>query len=336
MRGLVVAADGAFQFAPVTGYGWTSFASAVAAGRLLRLDAVAMRHAFGLAAAATPLPTSGRFGLDLPRPMTKYGLYGQIAHGGVMAALLAHRGYTADTTVLDGERGLWRMSGSIDWDWAALTDRIGSHWLIEEVLYKRYAACRFLNPAIDLFHGIVADEGLAPADIDRVEALVPGAALAKNMDDPKVGSMVDGCFSLPYLLAVAALAGPAGPRWHAAQTRLDPAVARFAARVVVTLESRAARAAAEDLARYGHSVRMCTTVTVHAGGRSITRSTDYAAGDAFTTETRATDADVDDKVRAFATEAIGADQVARALDLGHHIEELADVEGFVASLIAPR
>src|SRR5690606_39658938 len=98
-----------------------------------------------------PLPTSGKFGLDLPRPMTKYGLYGEMAQGGVMAALLAHRGFTADTTVLDGERGLWRMAGSLDCDWAALTDGIGSRWLVDEASYKSYPGCRFLNPAIDIF-----------------------------------------------------------------------------------------------------------------------------------------------------------------------------------------
>src|SRR5690606_33567606 len=56
LRGLIVTPDGSFTFAPVTGYGWTSFAAAVASARLLGLDTLGMRHAFGLAAAAAPLP----------------------------------------------------------------------------------------------------------------------------------------------------------------------------------------------------------------------------------------------------------------------------------------
>ncbi|MEU0478921.1 MmgE/PrpD family protein [Streptosporangium sp. NPDC006013] len=332
LRGLVVTPAGSFTFAPVTGYGWTGFAAAVASGRLLGLDTMGMRHAFGLAAAATPLPTSGKFGLDLPRPMTKYGLYGEMAQGGVMAALLAQRGFTADTTVLDGERGLWRMAGSLDCDWTALTDGIGTRWLVDEASYKDYPGCRFLNPAIDVFLDILRDEGLTADEIERVEALVPGSAIAKHMNDPAVESMVDGCFSLPYLLACAVLAGPPGPGWHRPETRSDPAIRRFSAKVDVGVEPRAAQAAKEDLTRYGHSVRMCTTVTVEAGGRRFTRSADYARGDSYTPETRITDADIADKFRRYTTDALGEERSERALALGNELERLENLEKFVAGL----
>ncbi|MGI5159258.1 MmgE/PrpD family protein [Microbispora sp. CA-102843] len=332
LRGLVVTPDGSFTFAPVTGYGWTSFAAAVASGRLLGVDSSRMRHAFGLAAAATPLPTSGKFGLDLPRPMTKYGLYGEMAQGGVMAALLAQRGFTADTTVLDGERGLWRMAGSLDCDWTALTDGIGTRWLVDEASYKSYPGCRFLNPAIDVFLDILRDEGLRADEVERVEALVPGSAIAKHMNDPSVESMVDGCFSLPYLLACAALAGPPGPGWHTDETRSDPAVRRFSAKVDVGVEPRAADAAKEDLTRYGHSVRMCTTVTVETAERRFTRSADYARGDSYTPQTRATAADIADKFRRYTVDVLGRERSERALAFGRELEAMDDLHQFMACL----
>jgi 2-methylcitrate dehydratase PrpD len=134
MQRKIVDAEGVFRFTPVTGHGWLALPAATAAGRLLKLDTVQMTNAFGLAAAASPLSTSGKFGLEFPRPTTKYGLYGEMAQGGVMAALLAQRGYTSHPNVLDGDAGLWRMVGSPDCKWEALTTELGQRWLVDEGL----------------------------------------------------------------------------------------------------------------------------------------------------------------------------------------------------------
>jgi hypothetical protein len=79
--------------------------------------------------------------------MTKYGLYGAIAEACVAAALLAGAGMDGDTEVLDGEHGFWRMNGSRSCDWDALTDGLGTRWLVAETTYKLFPACQWAMPA---------------------------------------------------------------------------------------------------------------------------------------------------------------------------------------------
>lgn len=117
LQGLAIDEQGRFRFGPVTGYSWVTFAATVAAGKLLRLDRAKMRQAFGLTAAMAPLPGATKFGSSLPRPMTKYAMYGTMAEAGILAALYAAGGFTAEPDVLDGDQGLWRVVGVTRYDW---------------------------------------------------------------------------------------------------------------------------------------------------------------------------------------------------------------------------
>src|SRR4029077_14932360 len=112
LKGLVVDESGNLCFAQTTGYSYCAFASAVCAGRLLDLNSEEMLNAFGIAAATLPVPSATKYGLELPRPMTKYAMYGTIGEVGVTAALLAKEGFTGERSVLEGDKGLWRVTRS--------------------------------------------------------------------------------------------------------------------------------------------------------------------------------------------------------------------------------
>ena len=212
LRTLDTKPDGRTVISPVAGSSWAAFAAAVAAGRVLGLAPESMAHAFGLTVACAPMPIAGRWGVQAsPRPMTKYGLYGAIARAGVEAALMARAGMDGDTEVLDGDRGFWRMNGSSACDWDALTDGLGSRWLIDETSYKLFPACQWAMPALELLHRMADEDGVVLADIDEVEVLVPEAALTKHMADRDVRTIVDGQFSIPHLIV-------GGPRRSAGTT----------------------------------------------------------------------------------------------------------------------
>jgi 2-methylcitrate dehydratase PrpD len=224
--------------------------------------------------------------------------------------------------------------GSLDCNFEALTDRVGERWRVEEVAYKPYPACRFLNPAIDMFLDLRAKHDLSLDEIDHIDVTVHGAAVAKNMDKSSVGSMVDACFSAPYLLAASALAGPPGPAWHAPEAREDPRIKAFAAKVSVRPELGASIAAAEDLRSRGHVARLPSTLRIQARGQVFEARSDYARGDPFTPETTFDDVEIEQKFRDFCAEKLGIERTSAAIDLIRNLEGISSVHEVIAQLRA--
>jgi 2-methylcitrate dehydratase PrpD len=336
LKGLSVDEAGRFRFGPVTGYSWVSFAASVAAGRLLRLDPLRMRHAFALTAAMAPLPGATRFGASLPRPMSKYALYGAMAEAGIHAALYAAGGFTGEPDVLDGDQGLWRIVGALGCDWEAMQRGLDApDWLVERACYKIYPTCRFLAGPLDMLLDVVHAHALQVSDIAQIRVRVPEAGLLKHQAQrTEVENIVDCGFSLPYAFAVALLAGPPGPAWLDEHWRSDAALRAFAARIHVSAEPTAAAAAAEDLRTLGYNRRMRCTLELEARGRVYTAQTDYARGDHDPPEMRLSAADHVRKFRTFCAGQLPAARTEEALRILARLEHERSVAGLVDNLVA--
>jgi 2-methylcitrate dehydratase PrpD len=277
---LTVGPDGKFQFGPVTGYSWIGLGAAAAAGYLLRLDADQMHHAFAIGAATLPLPGATRFGSALPRPMTKYAMYGTIAEAGVLAAVFAKAGFTGERNVLDGDLGLWRVAGSLGCHWGALDERLGESWVIERACYKIYPACRFISGSLDNFFELIQKHAISATEIDRIVVRVPEAGLKKlQVGNPRVETLIDSGFSLPFMLGVAAFAGAPGPDWLSSEMRASPLVGALAEKVSVEVEPSAAAIIAEDLKLRGYAARMPCSMEIAARGNVYATSREFSQGD---------------------------------------------------------
>jgi 2-methylcitrate dehydratase PrpD len=333
LRHLDVMPDGRIETGTVSGLSWAGFASTVVAGRAFGLAPEQMTNAFGITVASVPLPIAGRWGrLAAPRPMTKYGLYGVMAEAGVNAALLAREGFTGDVAALDGEHGFWRMMGSRRCEWEVLADRLGDRWLVEETSYKLEPACRWASPALTLFYDLASQAGVSAEEIEEVEVLVPHGAVSKFMDSADVGSVVDGQFSIPHLVALAAVGGPPSPAWHSEERIKDAKLAAFARRVRVGVNEEAAPVLDSLLREKGHAELIPTVVEIKAGGRSWRAGSDHASGDPWDPETAATDAALKRKFRDFCKEQLGESRTERAIELIDRLGELPGVAELVDSL----
>lgn len=158
---------------PTRGHPFTVLGAAVAAGRLLRLDADQIQHALGIAAYAANVPTLDRF---LPTPgriMTKYDHLGVMARNGVEAALLARRGFTGDVTALDGDDGFWRFAGAVSCDWDAMLGGLGERWTISQVVFKPFPSAISTVSSIDLARRIARERAIRPETIERVVVRTP-------------------------------------------------------------------------------------------------------------------------------------------------------------------
>ncbi|MBM9463586.1 MmgE/PrpD family protein [Aeromicrobium sp. YIM 150415] len=336
LQGLRVNEAGETAFQKVSGYGWVGFGSVVTVARLLGVSVEQMRNAVGIGASTLIIPASTMFGSMLPRPMTKYVMYGNAAQSGALAAMLAEQGFTGKARLFeDDDGGIVPALGSLGRDVEVLVRGVENRWLIQDACFKPYPACRFNNPAIDLFLEVLRDQQVDPARIAEIVVEVPPAGLKKHRADVfPAESLVDATFSLPHLLGAAAYAGPPGPGWLSEEVRMSPLIADLARKMTIRPIEGAGELAAEDLSTRGHLVRMPTRLRVRVDdGRIYEREAVYAQGDVFDPE-YAFDYDrLVTKFEDFCGGILSAAQIDRVASIVMDVEHCDDLGELVRNLV---
>src|SRR5512141_1828066 len=112
----------------------TAFVSPIVAARMLHLTWEQMQHAIGISASAR-----GSFGAVTAGKLTmmKNTVDPMATESGVLAALLAQKGYTGPEHVVDGKEGLTHCFGP-DWKLNVLTDGLGQAWRITQCGMKAF------------------------------------------------------------------------------------------------------------------------------------------------------------------------------------------------------
>ncbi|MDE3077901.1 MAG: MmgE/PrpD family protein, partial [Chloroflexota bacterium] len=139
--------------------------AAAAAARLLGANAGQLTHAIGIAGTQAAGHRE-QFGA-----MTKSLHCGKAASNGLLAGLLAVRGYTAADDSLQGRRGMFQtMSPAADA--SQLTEGLGERWEIFRNGFKPYACGVVTHPAIDAVRQLGSRQGVRAADVERIELRV--------------------------------------------------------------------------------------------------------------------------------------------------------------------
>lgn len=172
--------------------------SAVVAADLLRLDALGLRHAIGLAAsrAGALLANVGS--------MTKATHCGNAAASGLDAALLAQRGFTANPDVLEAHKGLIQTFYADRFDAERLLDygkpyRVVDPGLAIKLFPSQYGTHYGITAGLELHRTLDGRR-----DFRRVRIIAP---VMKYVDRPQPVTGLDGKFSLQYTVAAALLDG---------------------------------------------------------------------------------------------------------------------------------
>jgi len=170
-----LAADGRFHH---TGFHATAiashFSSAVAAGKLLGLDADALTRAQGIAASTA----SGVQVFLEEGAWTKRMHPGWGASAGITAAVLAKHAFKGPRRPYEGKFGLFEthfQEDAADVDRDRLVAGLGEKWLLAETAIKPYPVCHFIHGCAD--GAIELSRELTAADIVAVEALLPEPTL---------------------------------------------------------------------------------------------------------------------------------------------------------------
>lgn len=194
-----------YDFWHTTGTAGT-LGAAAAAARLLRLDEE--QTVFALGSAGTTAAGLWEFLAD--GAMSKQLHPAKAAHDGILAAMLARRGFTAATRIIEGPKGLLAAM-SRDPRPEALTEGLAeeqAHWRIEQVSFKFHACCRHIHPAADAVLALRA-EGLRPEEIESVHVQIyrQGLGLLEGVEPV---TPYAAKFSLPFAVAAALRFGDLG------------------------------------------------------------------------------------------------------------------------------
>jgi len=247
-------------------------AAAVAAARLMGLNAQQMQHAIGSAGTqAAGLWEFLRDAADSKQLHT-----GKAAADGLLAALLAEKGFTGARQVLEGPQGMG-AGMSRDADPARLTDRLGQRWATIETSFKFHASCRHTHPAADALQQAMRTHGLKASDITEVITHVHQGAIDVLGRVIAPETVHQAKFSMGTVLGIIALHDKAGVS-EFERLYLDPAVADFRVRVKMVLDEEVDGAYPE---------RWIGKVTIHTrDGRVVHGRVDEPKGDPGNTLSR--------------------------------------------------
>jgi len=205
------------------------FGAAAAAGKLLGLDEEQLVWALGIAG------TQSSGFREMFGTMCKPFHPGRAAQNGLTAALLAEKGFTSSTRVLEAPRGFAHVM-SAERDLAQITEGLGRSFEIALNTYKPFACGIVIHPAIDGCIELRNAHGLTGEEIDRIDLRVDPLVLElTGKRSPQRG--LEGKFSVYHSAAVAILHGRAGEAEYSDSCVRDPRVIALRDRVQAVAEA---------------------------------------------------------------------------------------------------
>lgn len=287
--------------------GWHStstagvFGAAVAVGKLLKLDETRMAWALGLA---------GTQSCGLRENLNTMGKFlhaGNAARGGMTAAFLAQRGFTASDRILEAPRGFAHVL-SQERNLEEITGEWGARYETVLNTFKPYPCGVVLHPVIDACLHFVREDGIRPEQVAAVSLKVNFLVLeVTGKRHPRIG--VDGKFSVSHCVAVSFIDGRVEEEQFTDARVNDPAVIALSDKVTAEV----------DRAMPADAVTMELRLT---DGRALTKHVEHALG---SLKNPLSDAQLDEKFARLCEGILKPARVKRLIEQCHGLAELPDV-----------
>ncbi|MBS0532128.1 MAG: MmgE/PrpD family protein [Proteobacteria bacterium] len=288
------------------GYHTTGTVSCIGAAamgaKLMGCDAEKIAWAIGLAC----MQSAGiQSYLDDPC-MAKPFSPGKSAYNGVIAAIMASRGFSGPKKALESREGfLNAFTDSVRLD--DLQDNLGKHFAIMEVGFKPHAACRYAHGPIDLAQDAFALDGVRLDNVDRVTVHMSELAI-RQASKPKVTNLNAAMGSTQFSIALALASGKNGLKeyWDGyKQTGVHDGMQKVAL---------------QKEADYGLGGRQARIDIALKNGKVVTRSSLEPKGEPTNP---LTSAELEAKFMAMTTMVIDEKQASRISDLVMSLEKQA-------------
>jgi 2-methylcitrate dehydratase len=265
----------------------TAFVSPFVAGRALHLGWEQIQHAVGISAsrhATLGAVTAGKL------TMMKNTVDPMATQSGVLAALMAEKGYTGPEHVVDGKEGLTHCFGP-SWKLNLLTDGLGDSWRITQCGMKAFPTEALTHTPISAVLDIVKSNDLKPEQVEKVQirSLARAADILSDPSkyDPQSKETAD--HSLPYVIAAALAERQVTPAQFEMKKIMDPTIRAQLRKVEVVADP--------EIEKVFPALQRVIVNLTTTTGRTFSKQLDYPKGDP---RNPLSDAEVEEKFAALA------------------------------------
>jgi 2-methylcitrate dehydratase PrpD len=255
-----------------------AFGAVAAAARMRRLSSPQTLDAFSLLLCQTTMPGEIKYSADTVIRAVREAFPAQAA---VQSSALAAAGVRGFEAPFEGKAGFFRLYADGHYDAAVLLDRLGAHFWIEQLTFKRWPACRGTHAYIEAAQALRQAHVIDPAAIVSITAT--GGSVQRMLVEPAARkaaptTVIDAKFSIPFTVAAALIDEEVTLDSYDAASLADPRKRRLAGLVGFDLRADwgMAKAASGTLAiELADGTRVERHVEAAAGG--VDRPIDDAA-----------------------------------------------------------
>ena len=290
--------------------------AAAAAAKVLELDLAQTRIALGIAASQAA-GIRQNFGT-----MTKPLHSGFTARNGVIAAMLAQRGWTADPGAVEGPLGFCKVFfGDGHYDLAGLHASLSRPFhYVSSIRIKKFSACGQAARPIEAMLALVKEHDIHPEQVERIECGInPSVMNILVHSSPKIG--LEGKFSAEFCLAVALLGRKVVVNDFTDARVNEPAVQSLMRKVRKY----------EDPEVPHHGGKGPTVTVITTDGRKLSRRIDMEEDQPWPAPT---ERERIEKYRDCAKRVLNERNIQHALELTQNLENLQDIRPLVAAMTA--
>lgn len=208
------------------------FGAAGAAGKILGLNRETLVRTLGIAGDQA----AGLEEWKADGSWIKRWHSGKASHNGVLAALLAQKGYTGPATIFEGENGFLKaFSYERKYDEQKITEGLGKVYVGHNTGFKPYSSCRFTHQLIEATLNLAQAEKIDPEKIEDITVTVC-ETLHRTLCRPEERrrrpvTIVDAQFSIPYVVGAALVKHRVLPSEFTEESIKDSKVLEVAAKV---------------------------------------------------------------------------------------------------------
>jgi 2-methylcitrate dehydratase PrpD len=297
------------------------FVAAASAAHMLGLDAQQTRHALGIVGSQAGGLMAAQEGAMVKRLHS-----GRAAQSGVYSALLAQRGFTGISDVLEAGYGGYLSTYSNKPNAQRLTESLGTVWEAGKVGYKPHACVTSIHAALDAFSHLMRQHALTPGDIAKVEVGVSPMTYTHCAWEYKAQGVTAAQMNLFYGMAVTAYDGVAFVAQYTEERLAEPRLLDFIQRIEARIDPRIEAMGAP----FRHAARVAVTLR---NGQRLEHEILHRRG---SPENPLSAADVEYKFRHVVASCLRPQDIERAIQLVGRLEQLDDVSDLIALIAAPR
>src|SRR5438874_9150060 len=299
----------------------TAFVSPLVAGRSLHLSWEQIQHAVGISASrhcTLGAVTAGNL------TMMKNTVDPMATQSGVLAALLAEKGYTGPEHVIDGKEGLTHVFKP-DWKLNLLTDGLGETWRITQCGMKAFPTEALTHTPISAVLDLVKENDLHPDQVEKIQirSLARAADILSDRSKYDTLTKESADHSLPYVIAAALAERQVTPVQFTMKKIMDATIRAQLQKVEVVADPEIEKV-------FPALQRVIVNITT-IDGRTFSKQLDYPKGDP---RNPLSDAEVEEKFAALAEGVLSSGAQKRLKDTIWNLEKVGSVSKLMSLMKA--